>query len=108
MLGYENLLLDMNEFEVSRTKHPVWAKLPAIMEAFTSYPDAEWVWWLDFDAIIMTPHLGLYEHLLDPEVLKSRLVEGQTLILNDRLRASKDHWGETTPDEVRSQYYRRL
>jgi len=54
ILGYENLLIDINKFAISRARHPVWGKLHSIMEAFAKYPSTEWVWWL-VDAIIMTP-----------------------------------------------------
>ena len=73
------MLIDMSKFPISRTKHPVWAKLSAIMEAFETYPSTEWVWWLDVDAIIMTPHIDLYELLLNPAALKAQLLAGQLL-----------------------------
>lgn len=79
------MLLDMNKFEISQEKHPVWAKMSAIMEAFETYPSAEWVWWLDVDAIIMTPHVDLHEYLLNPETLKGHLLQGDQLIANDRV-----------------------
>lgn len=79
IVGYNNLLVDMNKFPVSRTKHPVWAKLPSIMEAFAKYPSTEWVWWLDVDAIIMTTHLDLYDYLLKPDALRARLITGELI-----------------------------
>jgi hypothetical protein len=55
------------------------------MEAFSTYPTTEWVWWLDVDAIIMTPHLDLYKHLLDHEVLRSRLSKDEIIVPNERI-----------------------
>ena len=80
------MLLDSNKFEVSKEKHPVWAKLPALAEALDTYPDKEWVWWLDIDAIIMTPDLDLYSYLLNPIALQDRLLKGEKIISNKRIR----------------------
>lgn len=54
----------------------MWAKLPAIVEAFNVYPQAKWVWWLDLDAIIMTPSVDLTAHLLAYDVLYEKMRKG--------------------------------
>jgi hypothetical protein len=84
-LGYTFLLLDSDKYSISVEKHPVWCKVPALVEAFQEYPSAEWFWWFDLDTIIMTPHLDLHEHLLDPAALQSRLLSGERIIPNDRI-----------------------
>lgn len=61
----------------------VWAKLPAISEAFERNPEAEWVWWLDTDAIIMTPNIDLASHLLNPEAMKPRIARGSAYRLSN-------------------------
>lgn len=83
--GYELMLVDFKEFDVTRTLHPAWAKIPSILKAFEQHPTAEWVWWLDSDAIIMTPSIELYDYLLSPSALKARLLEGKVLHPNDRV-----------------------
>src|ERR1700737_2091989 len=65
--------------------HPVWAKMPAISKAMDQYPEAEWIWWLDVDALIMTPSIDLYEYLLNPTVLRKLLIEGQIIRMNERV-----------------------
>jgi hypothetical protein len=85
---------------VSREKHPVWCKLPAIAEAMDLYPAAEWVWWLDLDALIMTPHLDLYEYLLNPTVLETRLLKGEKIIPNDRIKIDGKALPELQTGEV--------
>ncbi|KAK9484387.1 galactosyl transferase GMA12/MNN10 family-domain-containing protein [Lipomyces starkeyi] len=60
---------------------PVWSKIPAIQEAFELHPDAEWVWWLDTDAIIMTPSLDLAQQVLNPEAMKKRIAYGSPFML---------------------------
>jgi hypothetical protein len=84
-VDYEAMVLDLNDFPLAKEKHAVWGKLPSIMHAFERYPSAEWVWWLDIDALIMTPTIDLYDHLLNPEVLKTRLLDGQPLIGDPRI-----------------------
>ena len=78
--GYEAMLLDLNSFDVTKNRHAVWGKLPSIMHAFETHPSAEWVWWLDIDAIIMNSSVDLYDYLLNPEVLKTRLLLGEHMI----------------------------
>uniref|UniRef100_A0A060T9Q6 ARAD1D13684p n=1 Tax=Blastobotrys adeninivorans TaxID=409370 RepID=A0A060T9Q6_BLAAD len=52
---------------------PQWKKLHAIEEAFAEYPDAEWVWWLDIDAIIMNSQVNVTRDILHPTVLKDQI-----------------------------------
>lgn len=84
-IGYNFLLLDAKKYNVSRENHLVWCKLPAIAEAMDTYPSAEWIWWLDLDAIIMTPHHDLYEYLLSSAAMKSHLLIGKRVIPNNRI-----------------------
>ena len=94
--GYTFMLFDSNEFEVSRERDPVWCKPTIIAEAMEKNPLAEWIWSLDMDAIIMTPQLDLYEYLLDPTVLKDRLLQGETILSNHRIQGA----GKPLPDLV--------
>ncbi|KAL7270004.1 putative alpha-1,6-mannosyltransferase mnn11 [Rhizina undulata] len=48
-----------------------WARIPVIRHALTEYPDADYFWFLDQDAIIMNPTLSLSEHILSPKRLGS-------------------------------------
>jgi hypothetical protein len=83
--GYSLNLVDMKDFQFSNTSHPVWAKMPAISATLDKFPLAEWVWWLDADAIIMTPHIDLYEYLLSPAALKNNLIHDEAIRMNDRV-----------------------
>jgi|SRR5271154_5785802 len=84
-LGYHLLVVDMNAFEIVKSLHPVWSKIPAISRAFELFATAEWVWWLDADAIIMTPSIDLYEHLLNPASLGRLLRKGQLIKGHDKV-----------------------
>jgi hypothetical protein len=106
MEGYGLMLLDLKEFEVSKILHPTWAKLPALARAFDQYPSSEWVWWLDIDAIIMTSHIDLYEHILSPSALRNRLLQGELILTNDRVPLNAKE--PITTGEVGSQYLNQL
>lgn len=76
--GYKYHFLNISKFDIAPA-HPVWAKLPAIAETFETYPEAQWIWWLDLDAILMTPTIDLNEHLLSHKALGEQLLKDQAL-----------------------------
>lgn len=51
-----------------------WNKIPILQEAFERFPEAKWLWWLDLDAIIMTPSLDLHTHVLGEEGMRRNIV----------------------------------
>ncbi|KAK9325261.1 galactosyl transferase GMA12/MNN10 family-domain-containing protein [Lipomyces orientalis] len=51
----------------------VWNKIPAVQNAFDINPDAEWVWWLDMDIIIMTPLQDLASLVLNPDSMLEQI-----------------------------------
>ncbi|KAK9239176.1 galactosyl transferase GMA12/MNN10 family-domain-containing protein [Lipomyces kononenkoae] len=80
--GYQFVFMNLTKY-VTPKKHPVWAKISAIQEALETNPTAEWVWWLDTDAIIMTPEIDLASHLLNPDILRRRMACDRTITLPD-------------------------
>lgn len=46
-----------------------------MVETFQVYPDAQWVWWLDMDAIIMSPTTSLQSHLLSHKVMAKKVLK---------------------------------
>ncbi|KAK9370710.1 galactosyl transferase GMA12/MNN10 family-domain-containing protein [Lipomyces kononenkoae] len=70
--GYTHQFLNISTFHTG-DRPAVWSKIPAIQETFRLHPDAEWVWWLDTDAIIMTPSIDLAGHVLHPEAMKKQI-----------------------------------
>jgi len=81
-IGYDFMSVDLSSYVITKTSHPVWGKLPAILEAMKKFPEAEWVWWLDIDAIIMTPSIDLHRHLLEPETLQRKLLQNDPILLH--------------------------
>ena len=76
------MFVDLTDFRVARKLHPVWGKISAISRAFEQHPSAEWVWWLDMDAIIMAPHLNLYDHVLSPSAMRNHLLKDTRIKTN--------------------------
>jgi len=70
--GYRYHFVNISKFDLDGA-HPVWKKLPAIVDAFNTYPDAQWVWMLDLDAIIMTPTVDLRDILLSKKGMERGL-----------------------------------
>jgi len=60
--------------------HPTWLKCKAIAEAMTIFPQASWFWWLDQDAIIMTPNVSIEEELLNPKIMAKKLLPHEKYI----------------------------
>jgi galactosyl transferase GMA12/MNN10 family len=94
------MLLDANKYPVAKEKHPVWSKVPAILEAMNSHPSAEWIWWLDMDALIMNPRLDLFDYLLNPDVLQRRLLTGHQVVPNNRIQLGKSPLPDLETGEV--------
>lgn len=66
--GYQYHYVDISKFDLGNA-HPVWKKVPAMIEAFNTYPDAQWLFFLDLDAIIMSPKQDLNSLLLSHEAM---------------------------------------
>lgn len=81
-LGYEAVILDMSAFGIG-DKPLEFAKVPAILHVSRMFPHSEWIWWLDIDAIIMNEKIDLYELVLDPKVLETKLIKGGPITLNE-------------------------
>jgi hypothetical protein len=71
--------VDFDEYAQKNKLDPVWSKLPAVMDAFKKYPESEWVWWLDIDAMILTPQFDVYSQVLENSAMKGLLQENSSL-----------------------------
>ncbi|KAJ5225027.1 hypothetical protein N7468_006252 [Penicillium chermesinum] len=57
--GLEFMWANMTSYNLPNGEGLVWNKMPVLKEAFDRFPDAEWVWWIDIDIIIMNMSLNL-------------------------------------------------
>lgn len=83
--GYRSVLYDLRRFEIANKFGIVWGKMVAVQAALEEYPQTEWIWWLDADAIIMTPSIDLYEHILSPSALQNYTLTNHTIKPNERV-----------------------
>ncbi|OLL24524.1 putative alpha-1,2-galactosyltransferase gmh1 [Neolecta irregularis DAH-3] len=77
--GYGFFYTNTNRYNAG-DMHPTWLKSKAISEAMTTFPNAAWFWWLDQDAIIMTPNLSIEAELLNPKILSQKLLSHEKYI----------------------------
>lgn len=73
--GYIYEFIDISKYDLGGA-HAVWKKIPAIVEAFNKHPEAQWVFWLDLDAIIMTPSRDLNSLILSKEAMQNAIDAG--------------------------------
>lgn len=85
--GYKYHFLNISKFDIAPA-HPVWAKLPAIAEAFETYPEAQWVWWLDLDAILMTPTVDLNTLILSHKAMNEQLYKDRKFAKSGNVKSS--------------------
>ncbi|EUC38845.1 glycosyltransferase family 34 protein [Bipolaris zeicola 26-R-13] len=78
--GYTNLWLNTSRYDIGDS-HRVWAKIPALAEAFYLHPKAEWIWLMDADMIIMTPSVPLISTILSPSAIEKSIMRN-TMLLN--------------------------
>ncbi|TID16029.1 hypothetical protein E2P81_ATG08890 [Venturia nashicola] len=70
--GYNYHFVNISKFDMDGA-HPVWKKIPAIVEAFNTFPKAKWVFFLDLDAIIMSPKQDLNSLILSHEGMRKSM-----------------------------------
>ncbi|WBW75392.1 Golgi alpha-1,2-galactosyltransferase Gma12 [Schizosaccharomyces osmophilus] len=75
--GFIFEFLDASDYAAKVTGHLYpWVKVPMLKDTMDKYPDAEWIWWLDHDALIMNKDANVVETLLDHDKLNSLLTRG--------------------------------
>lgn len=76
MPGYHFIYEDLSKYEPEYGIDACWAKIAALQHSFEAYPDVEWMWMLDSDAIILNSDIDLWKHLLSPEAIKREAKPG--------------------------------
>lgn len=57
-----------------------WVRLFCLRAAMFAFPEAEWFWYLDEDALVMNEKVELVDYLLTPEQLKKAMLKEQPVI----------------------------
>lgn len=77
--GYNLMWANFTSYSLPNGEPIYWNKIPVLQEAFVRYPEAEWIWWLDIDIIIMNVSLSLYDHVLSREGMARNAVLDQDI-----------------------------
>ncbi|KAF2500210.1 galactosyl transferase [Lophium mytilinum] len=94
--NYTHTWLNTDKYDVGDA-HPVWAKIPAIADAFYQNPQAKWLWIADSDIIFMTHSVKLEEMLLSQKAMSEKIMKGQTLF--NGMKDGKSHKTKITMPE---------
>lgn len=89
---------DLNHYQTDYFNYttnfkPVWYKLPMILDSMKKHPEAEWIWWLDQDAIFMEPDTELNDYLLSERALMTaqQEVAGDLILAQNDFEDLKKH-----------------
>lgn len=78
---YQEFATTMNSINFLTTKERAkWARLFCMRAAMFAFPEAEWFWYLDQDALIMNQEVKLEQYLLSKEALQSAILREQPVI----------------------------
>ncbi|KAF2751878.1 glycosyltransferase family 34 protein [Sporormia fimetaria CBS 119925] len=97
--GYTNLWINTSRYDIGEA-HRTWSKIPAVAEAFWLHPEAEWVWLIDTDIIIMTPTVSIVDDIIAPEAIQKGLMR-DTPILDGQLKHHRTNI--STPTSYRAE-----
>ncbi|ANB11906.1 Mnn10p [Sugiyamaella lignohabitans] len=108
--GYTHLFINTTRYikQDQNQRSPRWWKIPAIKEAFKKHPEAEWIWYADYDIMITNEMVDLAQHLLNPYILAERITYGSPVnSLGDQLDGlrvpPRDHFDVNKVDIIFSQ-----
>lgn len=60
-----------------------WSKIPAVAEAFHQVPNAEWVWLIDTDVLIMNREYDLVKEIVGPAAIKKGILKHRNIVDGD-------------------------
>jgi hypothetical protein len=81
--GYNYHFVNISKFDL-KGAHPVWKKIPAIVDAFNTFPESQWIFFLDLDAIIMSPKQDLTSLTLSHAGMQKSLDFGREYTASSR------------------------
>ncbi|CAM1505597.1 Fc.00g112340.m01.CDS01 [Cosmosporella sp. VM-42] len=64
--GYDLEIVDMStKKKYAHEWRESWEKVDFIRSSLRKYPEAEWIWWLDLNTLVMEPSYSLQNHLFN-------------------------------------------
>ncbi|RPA87024.1 hypothetical protein BJ508DRAFT_320922 [Ascobolus immersus RN42] len=77
--GYSVFIKDVSDYKTD-SPYTLWAALPTLRHAMTTYPTGKFFWYLEQNAIIMNPSLSIEEHIMDPARLSKLAMRNQAVV----------------------------
>lgn len=75
--GYHSFYYDTSHVDPEIS--PVWRKMETLRQAFKTYPNAKWFWWLDQDALLMDYSYKVEDKILNGPALHQLLLKNEPL-----------------------------
>ncbi|KAJ6263287.1 hypothetical protein Dda_1849 [Drechslerella dactyloides] len=97
--GYKFHFINISRYDLHGA-HPVWAKIPALLDTFIHFPDVHWVWWLDVDAMIMNPDIDLNSHVLSHAAMRTKFAAGTEFLKSESKHTGQYMSGRADPKEI--------
>ncbi|KAA8898372.1 hypothetical protein TRICI_006567 [Trichomonascus ciferrii] len=81
-------------------KSSAWFKIPAIQDMFKRAPEADWIWWLDIDAVIMNKSINICRDILSRQVIETCLAWDHPLRDTDTKFRGHKYFSKATPPKL--------
>lgn len=73
-----------DHYQVARHHSKSWGKIALCRAAMAAFPNAEYFWFLDSNAIIMNPQVDIYEHVVSSERLDKFIQHGTAVLRKNK------------------------
>lgn len=90
--GYETFIVKAHDYDTGGYQQS-WSKVMAMRHAITTYPDCQYIWFLDQDAFIIEPGWSLDRLVLDSRVLEGLMIKDYPVVPPDSIIRTYSHLG---------------
>lgn len=98
---FDNVIHQYVDLEKYRhDKSSAWLKIPAIQDMFKRAPEADWIWWLDIDALIMNKSINICRDILSRQVIETCLAWDRPLRDTDTKFHGQKYFSKATPPKL--------
>jgi len=102
VIGYGVFFAAVGDYELAGAPGS-WTRVPAMRHAMTKYPQTEFFWYLDQNALIMNPLLTIEDHIMEPKRLESLMIRDHSIVPPDSVIKTFPHLKARNVDLVLTQ-----
>ncbi|KAL2149652.1 hypothetical protein VTH82DRAFT_8304 [Thermothelomyces myriococcoides] len=88
--GYQTLLPKIGDYDLGGSPFS-WAKVVAMMDALTKFPDARYVWYLDASGFIMDPNIKIEDDIMESSKLDELMKRDYPVVPPDSIIKTFSH-----------------